>query len=62
MAPYFFPPMWEQRRIRIARVLRDYGAESVLEVGCGEGNILSFLVSEAATASDGRAPITRLYG
>ncbi|KAJ1730624.1 hypothetical protein LPJ72_004383 [Coemansia sp. Benny D160-2] len=62
MAPYFFPPMWEQRRICIARVLRDYGAESVLEVGCGEGNILSFLVSEAATASDGRAPITRLYG
>ncbi|KAJ2845560.1 hypothetical protein GGI22_006519 [Coemansia erecta] len=59
MAPHFFPPMWEQRRISIARVLYDYGAQSVLEVGCGEGNVLAFL---AAPAPDDRLPITRLYG
>ncbi|KAJ2558457.1 hypothetical protein EV175_000787 [Coemansia sp. RSA 1933] len=59
MAPYFFPPMWEQRRMCIGRVLYDYGAQSVLEVGCGEGNVLAYL---ASPAPDDRAAITRLYG
>ncbi|KAJ1666538.1 hypothetical protein IW140_004615 [Coemansia sp. RSA 1813] len=59
MAPHFFPPMWEQRRICIARVLYDYGAQSVLEVGCGEGNVLTFLVPPAP---DNRQPIIHLYG
>ncbi|KAI9506900.1 hypothetical protein BX070DRAFT_12146 [Coemansia spiralis] len=58
MAPYFFPPMWEQRRICIAHTLRKHCAHSVLEVGCGEGNVLSFLA--APTLDD--HPITELYG
>ncbi|KAJ2884846.1 hypothetical protein H4R27_001810 [Coemansia aciculifera] len=51
--------MWEQRRICIARALYEHKVRRVLEVGCGDGNILSFLV---APASDDEHPITHLYG
>ncbi|KAJ1735165.1 hypothetical protein LPJ61_000693 [Coemansia biformis] len=57
--PYFFPAMWEQRRICIAQALRRGRAQSVLEVGCGEGNVLLFLVGPSA---DDEHPVTRLAG
>ncbi|KAJ2745275.1 hypothetical protein GGI20_002298 [Coemansia sp. BCRC 34301] len=59
MAVHFWPAMWEQRRICIARALYAHKVSRVLEVGCGEGNILSFLV---APTSDDEHPITHLYG
>ncbi|KAJ2080026.1 hypothetical protein H4R24_003360 [Coemansia sp. RSA 988] len=59
MAPYFFPPMWEQRRICIARKLYAQRVQSVVEVGCGEGNVLGFL---ASCADDDEHPITHLAG
>ncbi|PIA18078.1 hypothetical protein COEREDRAFT_80029 [Coemansia reversa NRRL 1564] len=59
MAPHFFPPMWEQRRICIARTLYAQRVQSVVEVGCGEGNVLAFL---ASSADDDEHPITRLVG
>ncbi|KAJ2796233.1 hypothetical protein H4S07_006281, partial [Coemansia furcata] len=59
MAPHFRPAMWEQRRICITRALYEHRVGRVLEVGCGDGNILSFLV---APASDDEHPITHLYG
>ncbi|KAJ2005526.1 hypothetical protein H4R26_001908 [Coemansia thaxteri] len=58
MAPFFSLPMWEQRRICIARVLRAHRAQRVLEVGCGGGNILAFLVPPG----DAEHPITDLCG
>lgn len=58
MAPHFFPAMWEQRRICIARTLYAHeGISRVLEVGCGEGNVLSFLATEHPDS-----PIAGLYG
>ncbi|KAJ2831142.1 hypothetical protein GGI24_001668 [Coemansia furcata] len=59
MAPHFRPAMWEQRRICITRALYEHRVGRVLEVGCGDGNILSFLV---APATDDEHPITHLYG
>ncbi|KAJ2762996.1 hypothetical protein IWQ56_002202 [Coemansia nantahalensis] len=59
MAAYFFPAMWEQRRICVAQALRRGRAQSVLEVGCGEGNVLSFL---ACPSADDEWPVTRLVG
>ncbi|KAJ2724279.1 hypothetical protein GGI07_002052 [Coemansia sp. Benny D115] len=59
MAPYFFPPMWEQRRLCVARTIYAHKAQRVLEVGCGGGNILSFL---AAPAPDDEHPIVELIG
>ncbi|KAJ2613868.1 hypothetical protein H4S08_001990 [Coemansia sp. RSA 1365] len=59
MAPHFFPPMWEQRRICIARTLYTQRVQSVVEVGCGEGNVLAFL---ASSTDDDEHPITRLVG
>ncbi|KAJ2043197.1 hypothetical protein H4S04_005574 [Coemansia sp. S16] len=59
MAAHFWPAMWEQRRICIARALYEHKVRRVLEVGCGDGNILSFLV---APASDDEHPIRHLYG
>ncbi|KAJ2785386.1 hypothetical protein GGI15_001938 [Coemansia interrupta] len=59
MAPYFDPPMWEQRRICISSLLYEQKVHSVLEVGCGEGNVLMYLT--APTAND-EHPITHLYG
>ncbi|KAJ2182136.1 hypothetical protein GGF45_001070 [Coemansia sp. RSA 551] len=59
MEPYFFPALWEQRRICIARTLYEHHIHSVLEVGCGEGNVLSFLVSQSPNDEH---PITRLCG
>ncbi|KAJ2376644.1 autophagy protein, partial [Coemansia sp. RSA 2607] len=59
MAPYFDPPMWEQRRICISSLLYEQKVHSVLEVGCGEGNILMYLTAPTA---DDENPITHLYG
>ncbi|KAJ1812035.1 hypothetical protein LPJ56_005625, partial [Coemansia sp. RSA 2599] len=59
MAPYFSPPMWEQRRICIAQTLYAHKVQSVLEVGCGEGNVLAFLTGPTA---DDEYPITELVG
>ncbi|KAI7824901.1 S-adenosyl-L-methionine-dependent methyltransferase [Kickxella alabastrina] len=59
MAPHFDPPMWEQRRICIANTLYAHNVQSVLEVGCGEGNVLSFLVSPSP---NDQHPITHLTG
>ncbi|KAJ1944840.1 hypothetical protein EC988_005889 [Linderina pennispora] len=57
--PYFFPPLWEQRRRHIADTLYAHKVQSVLEVGCGEGNILSFLTMPT---DDDEHPITQLAG
>ncbi|KAJ2790953.1 hypothetical protein H4R20_006929, partial [Coemansia guatemalensis] len=51
--------MWEQRRICIAQTLYAQQVQSVVEVGCGEGNVLGFL---ASSADDDEHPITRLVG
>ncbi|KAJ1648487.1 hypothetical protein LPJ64_000184 [Coemansia asiatica] len=51
--------MWEQRRMCIAQTLYTHKTQSVLEVGCGEGNILSFLTGPT---SDDEYPITKLVG
>ncbi|KAI8325358.1 S-adenosyl-L-methionine-dependent methyltransferase [Martensiomyces pterosporus] len=59
MPPYFFPPLWEQRRRCIADSLYEHRTRSVLEIGCGDGNILTFL---AVPTDDDEHPITRLYG
>ncbi|KAJ2159465.1 hypothetical protein GGF46_003009 [Coemansia sp. RSA 552] len=58
MAPHFSPPMWEQRRICIVQTLQQYRAQCVLEVGCGEGNVLAPLTF----ADDSDFPVTQLYG
>ncbi|KAJ2481773.1 hypothetical protein IWW56_001487 [Coemansia sp. RSA 2131] len=59
MEPYFFPALWEQRRICIAQTLYEHRVQSVLEVGCGEGNVVAFLVSPSPNDEH---PITRLCG
>ncbi|KAJ2351245.1 hypothetical protein GGF43_004086 [Coemansia sp. RSA 2618] len=51
--------MWEQRRICVAQALYKHQVQSVLEVGCGEGNVLAFLVSPSPNDEH---PITQLYG
>ncbi|KAJ2852246.1 hypothetical protein IWW36_000388 [Coemansia brasiliensis] len=59
MAPYFWPAMWEQRRICIAQTLYQHRVQKVLDVGCGEGNVLAFLV---APGPNDEHPIVQLYG
>ncbi|KAJ2455253.1 hypothetical protein EV183_000988 [Coemansia sp. RSA 2336] len=51
--------MWEQRRICIAQTLYQHRVQSVLDVGCGEGNVLAFLV---APGPNDEHPIDQLYG
>ncbi|KAJ1860334.1 hypothetical protein H4R99_005591 [Coemansia sp. RSA 1722] len=59
MAPYFSPPMWEQRRMCIAKALYTHKVQSVLEIGCGEGSVLAFLTGPT---TDDEHPITELVG
>ncbi|KAI9474516.1 hypothetical protein LPJ79_001759 [Coemansia sp. RSA 1821] len=59
MTPYFWPAMWEQRRICIAQTLYQHRAQKVLDVGCGEGNMLAFLV---APGPNDEHPVEQLYG
>ncbi|KAJ1677859.1 hypothetical protein EV182_005290 [Spiromyces aspiralis] len=55
----FDPPMWEQRRRRIADIVTEVRPSSILELGCGEGNILSFLIPPS---DDDEHPISRIVG
>ncbi|CAG8712031.1 12626_t:CDS:2, partial [Dentiscutata heterogama] len=55
---YFNPPLWLQRRIFINLVLQESKVTSVVDFGCGEGSLLSFLVQPWEKSP----PITRLAG
>ncbi|KAF9343352.1 Small RNA 2'-O-methyltransferase [Mortierella sp. AD094] len=54
----FFPALWQQRRNLAFRVIGESQATSVIDYGCGEGALLSFLIWETT----GDYPITRLAG
>ncbi|KAI8140450.1 hypothetical protein BJV82DRAFT_218469 [Fennellomyces sp. T-0311] len=54
----FNPPLWRQRRSFILDILRKYKVSSVVDYGCGEGSVLSFLIP----SSDDAVPITKLAG
>ncbi|KAI7853050.1 hypothetical protein BDC45DRAFT_174767 [Circinella umbellata] len=41
---FFNPPLWRQRRTFILDILRKHGASTVLDYGCGEASVLSFLI------------------
>ncbi|KIY65163.1 hypothetical protein CYLTODRAFT_379837 [Cylindrobasidium torrendii FP15055 ss-10] len=43
----FFPPLYLQRKIWVLDVLRRDGFDSVVEIGCGEGELASALVQPA---------------
>ncbi|KAJ8662484.1 hypothetical protein O0I10_001444 [Lichtheimia ornata] len=51
----FSPPLWRQRRTFILDILRQHNVSSVLDYGCGEGSVLSFLIPPTLN-------ITRLAG
>ncbi|CAG8609202.1 6603_t:CDS:2 [Cetraspora pellucida] len=53
----FNPPLWLQRRILINLVLQESKVTSVVDFGCGEGSLLSFLVQPWE-----KSPITHLAG
>ncbi|RUS16635.1 hypothetical protein BC937DRAFT_90974 [Endogone sp. FLAS-F59071] len=55
---FFDPPLWRQRRALITDILKKHKITSVIDFGCGEGNILSFLIP----VTDDEAVITRLVG
>ncbi|KAJ1984726.1 hypothetical protein H4R34_000488 [Dimargaris verticillata] len=44
-APLFTPALWVQRRRKVADKVYQAGACKVLDLGCGEGSLLSFLIS-----------------
>ncbi|CAG8489058.1 19205_t:CDS:2 [Rhizophagus irregularis] len=54
---YFDPPLWRQRRSFVNEVLRESKVTSVVDFGCGEGSLLSFLIQPFE-----ESPITRLAG
>ncbi|KAF8986219.1 Small RNA 2'-O-methyltransferase [Entomortierella lignicola] len=54
----FFPPLWQQRRNLAFRTIGENHATSVIDYGCGEGTLVSFLVWESTDDH----PITRLAG
>ncbi|KAI7817031.1 hypothetical protein BC939DRAFT_467189 [Gamsiella multidivaricata] len=54
----FFPPLWQQRRNLARRIIDEHHATSVIDFGCGEAALMSFLIWE----SSGEHPITRLSG
>ncbi|KAF9151625.1 Small RNA 2'-O-methyltransferase [Mortierella sp. AD010] len=54
----FFPALWQQRRNLAFRIIGENQATSVIDYGCGEGALLSFLIWETT----GDYPITRLAG
>ncbi|KAI8810877.1 hypothetical protein BJ742DRAFT_799059 [Cladochytrium replicatum] len=51
---YFDPPLWLQRRSLVMQALLQYGAESVLDLGCGEGALLEILINDGS--------VTKLVG
>ncbi|CAG8615998.1 7748_t:CDS:2 [Ambispora leptoticha] len=54
---FFIPPLWRQRRCLANEILKKHKITSVLDFGCGEGALLSFLVPPSE-----EKPITRLAG
>jgi syndecan 1 len=44
----FKPPLSQQRYQHVADVLRVAGARNILDLGCGDGKLLEFLLSGAA--------------
>ncbi|GJJ73882.1 small RNA 2'-O-methyltransferase [Entomortierella parvispora] len=54
----FFPPLWQQRRNLARSILDKEHATSIIDFGCGEAALTSFLISE----TDGDYPVTRLAG
>ncbi|ORZ00793.1 hypothetical protein BCR43DRAFT_485797 [Syncephalastrum racemosum] len=55
----FSPPLWRQRRSFIFDTIVKYGVQSVLDYGCGEANVLAYLIPPSA---DDVPSITRLAG
>ncbi|GBC01298.1 hypothetical protein RclHR1_04130014 [Rhizophagus clarus] len=54
---FFDPPLWRQRRSFVNEVLKDSKVTSVVDFGCGEGSLLSFLIQPFE-----ESPITQLVG
>ncbi|KAI8338351.1 hypothetical protein BC941DRAFT_469470 [Chlamydoabsidia padenii] len=48
-ATFFTPSLWKQRRSFILDILKEHKVQKVLDYGCGEGNVLSFLIPPSAT-------------
>ncbi len=44
--PFFFPPLWKQRRSFVCQLLLQNQISSVLDLGCGEGSLLQVLLNE----------------
>lgn len=42
---FFSPPLWRQRRTFIQDMLNQHNIETVIDYGCGEAAVLSFLIS-----------------
>ncbi|KAL7334256.1 hypothetical protein PS15p_203047 [Mucor circinelloides] len=42
---FFSPPLWRQRRAFIQDMLNKHNIETVIDYGCGEASVLSFLIS-----------------
>ncbi|KAG0057413.1 Small RNA 2'-O-methyltransferase [Gryganskiella cystojenkinii] len=55
---WFSPALWQQRRILARQLIDRENATSVIDFGCGEGALVSFLIWE----SQGDYPIRRLVG
>ncbi|GAA5853988.1 hypothetical protein JCM8547_008184 [Rhodosporidiobolus lusitaniae] len=56
--PFFFPPLWLQRRNFITGELRKEGVQSVVDLGCGQGSLLSLLALPAYHTDDFPLPST----
>ncbi|GAA5884234.1 hypothetical protein JCM6882_002189 [Rhodosporidiobolus microsporus] len=54
--PYFFPPLWLQRRTAIVDLLKQEGVKSVADLGCGHGALLSLLALPAYHTDDFPSP------
>ncbi|GAA5837738.1 hypothetical protein JCM11251_002310 [Rhodosporidiobolus azoricus] len=50
--PYFFPPLWLQRRTAIAELLKAERVKTLADLGCGHGALLSLLALPAYHADD----------
>ncbi|KAK4516642.1 uncharacterized protein ATC70_011619 [Mucor velutinosus] len=42
---FFSPPLWRQRRAFIQDILNQHNIETIIDYGCGEAAVLSFLIS-----------------
>ena len=54
-AGVFKPPLGQQRYQHVASLLRGAGASNVLDLGCGDGKLLDFLLSQTANGGGGAA-------